>query len=275
VPNDGATQIWSNNATAANVCSGTVLPDVAMQFPWIAEGTISKVNNRGASYDVDWQRVALQYEGIGPSDLTCPVNVPGKTDKKCKITPTTRADKSWRYSDCRFIVADEPPPSTYPLNRQRHTFVKTALLGNPTSDPAGLGIFANAQLWTDSTLYNFFLLSASLYVGKFGSNPMDRSEITTDTTYSGSNGWRSRARNEYFQTTWDLSSVNVPKEKLSKIFFYSILPVDTGSETDAHHEDTVQKLLEHRETVRNRTRRVRGLGTVLPTDPGGGGILYQ
>jgi hypothetical protein len=272
--NTGPTQIWSNNLTDSFICSGTVLPDVAMQLPWIAEGTISKVNSRGASYDIDWHRVALQYDGIGPSDLTCPVSVTGKTDKKCKITPETRADRSWKYGDCRFILADDPPPSSYPADRQRHTWVKTALLGSPDANPAGLGIFSNS-IWEDSAYYTFPLISASLYVGKFSSNPMDRTAITTNTTYSGLNGWRKRAANEYFQTVWNLSSVNVPKESLTKIFFYSILPVDTGSETDAHHEDTYAKLREMRQTVLNRTKYTRGRGLVLPGDVGGGGILYQ
>jgi hypothetical protein len=271
--NTGQTQTWSNNLTDSHICSGTVMPDIAMQFPWIAEGTISKVNGKGTSYNVDWHRVALQYEGIGPSDLTCPVSVDGKTDKKCKITPETRADKSWKYSDCRFILADEPPPSSLPPNRQRHVYVKTALLGSPDANPKGLGIFSNT-IWSDYSLYGFHLLSASLYVGKFPSNPMSREKLTTDTTYSGANGWRKRAANEYFQTVWDLSSVEVPKEKLSKIFFYSILPVDTGSETDAHHEDTVAKLHEMRQTVRNRSKLVRGYGLVTAAQ-GGGGVLYQ
>ncbi len=271
--NTGATQVWSNNYTDSNICSGTVLPDIAIQLDWIAEGTISRINGNGASYNVDWHRVALQYEGIGPSELTCPANVPGKTDNKCKITPETRADLSWKYSDCRFILADDLPPDNsteYPPDMQRHKWVKRALLGTPDANPASLGVFSNS-IWTlDNDQYGFFLLSASLYVGRFDSNPMDRSKITTDTVYSGANGWRARAAAEYYQTTWNLSSINIPKENLSKIFFYSILPVDTGSETDAYHENSVAKALEMRATVAARKRSVRGvLGSVT------GGFLYQ
>jgi hypothetical protein len=226
------------------MCSGTVKPDVVINLPWIAEGVIKKINVSG-TYDVDWRRISLQYDNVGPSDQLCPVG------KACDVTnPVAINDYTWKYSDCRFIVSDDASAVGVVRSLSRHFGVKEALLGTAEHDPLGLQYFSSSVWAADAGSYTFDLLSVTLYV-----HPYDRGTMAgpNDVLPTNSNKipqtnpplWKVNT-NSFLRTSWNLRSVQVPSADLNKIFFYSILPLANNSETDSFH---AQHLAKYKETV--------------------------
>ena len=218
---------WSNLPNIAqdpqigsdNVCSGTILPDVVISLPWIAEGTIASLNT-DKTYNVDWRRINLQHFNVGPSDKLCPVG------RNCDFTnDEARKDLSWRYNDCRYVVSDEDPTAP----NQRHYSVKNALLGTSVTNPLGLGLFSSSA-WTDAAQYTFHLLSVTMYVGPFNRGSMDTSRISEKTTTLSE--WRTKNTNTFLRSAWNLRSTSLTDKDLTKIFFYSVLPVADGPDTE-------------------------------------------
>ena len=218
------------------MCSGTVLPDVVINLPWIAEGIITEAlpDNK---FNIDWRRVNLQYTGVGPSDLMCPDGI-----EPCRRTREVTEDRSWKYNDCRFVLSDiEYSYTTTPP--VRHYEVKRALLGTSVSNPTGLGIFSSTN-WIDSADYDFYLLSVSMYVSNQNFGTINSTPIEAQ----GISNWRLNNQ-PFLRTQWNLTSVNVRGEDLDKLFFYSILPVASSTLTDkfhkSHHTAFVNKQARH------------------------------
>lgn len=218
---------WSNLPNRAQdskigsdyVCSGTVLPDVVINLPWIAEGNIASLN-ADQSYNVDWKRINLQHFNVGPSDKLCPVG------RDCDITnQEALKDMSWRYNDCRYVLSDEAPTAT----PQRHYFIKQALLGTSVTNPLGLGLFSTST-WTDSAQYTFHILSVTMYVSPFNRGTMDTSRISEKTTTLSQ--WRTLNTSTFLRSSWNLRSTSLTDKDLKKIFFYSVLPVADGVDTE-------------------------------------------
>jgi hypothetical protein len=233
---------WSNYPTLAQdstlgsalVCSGTIKPDVVITLPWIAEGQIASINADN-TYNIDWRRVNLQHTNVGPSDKLCPVG------GNCDFTnQEALADLSWRYSDCRYVVSDTPEGSTL----QRHYEVKKALLGSSVTNPRGLGIFSTSN-WADRNEYNFHILSVSLYVAPYNVGTMANSRISSAATTLLPQVWRANT-STYLRSSWNLRSTSLSANELSKIFFYSILPIADNSATENMQ---AQHLRKHREKV--------------------------
>lgn len=198
----------TNLQTATNVCSGTVYPNVAIKTQWIAEGEVTAKLTNG-SYNIQWNRVQNTYPGIGPSAGWCNT---GTSNCSATAVPTDYYDRTWVYSDCRFVLGDNYTTSS------RHYSVSLALLGTSLTNPLGLGIFSVS----DNSFSNFNLESL-LYV-----SPSNTGNIQ--------NNWSATNATPYRRTAWNLQSVNVPKNKIQKIFFYSIHPFTTTAETVGWHE---------------------------------------
>lgn len=239
VANDSS---WSNYPTlaqdpalgSANVCSGTVLPDVVINLPWIAEGQIMSVNS-DQTYNIDWRRINLQHFNVGPSDKLCPIN------GVCDFTnEEALRDLSWRYNDCRYVLSDSDPGPT----PQRHYSVKTALLGTSISNPSGLGLFSTST-WADRNDYTFHLLSVTLYVSPFNRGTMDNSRITSQQSTILPQLWRANT-STYLRTSWNLRSTSLTSADLNKIFFYSILPVADNANTENMQAQHLRKYREKR-----------------------------
>lgn len=217
----------SNPVSSAYICSRTVLPDTVITLPWIAEGVIVSVNG-GGTYNVDWRRVNLQYDGVGPSPLLCPL-IPGTTLSQCAMTQQVTNDKSWKYQDCRFVVTDDPAiPS-------RHWDVKRALLGTSLSNPTGLMQFSTSTYPADAALIDYNLLSISLYVDLGNVGDMNSTITNGSQSSSGVPNWVGKLERPFARTSWNLQSVNLNSNQLEKIYFYSILPVASSSLTDVAH----------------------------------------
>ncbi len=194
--------------TASNVCSGTVYPNTAIKTQWIAEGEVKAKNSNG-TYNIQWNRVQNTYPGIGPSAGWCNT---GTSNCSASQNSEDYYDRTWIYSDCRFLLGENY------LTNSRHYSVSQALLGTSVSNPLGLGIFSVS----DASFSNFNLESL-LYV-----SPSNTGEIQ--------NNWSATNATPYRRTAWNLQSVNVNKNKLEKIFFYSIHPFQTSTETVGWHE---------------------------------------
>lgn len=197
-----------NLTPAANVCSGTVYPNVAIKSQWIAEGTVTAISQNGTFANVQWNRVANTYPGIGPSANWCNGGL-----GNCSATSVADnfSDLTWLYSDCRFVLGDNSPTNS------RHWSVSQALLGSSVSNPRGLGIFSVSDVSFSS--YN---LQSLLYV-----NPTNSGTVT--------NNWSNTVGVPFRRTAWNLQSVAVPKANLEKIFFYSIHPMQTSAQTEQWH----------------------------------------
>lgn len=193
--------------TASNVCSGTVYPSVAIKSEWIAEGTVTAKNSNG-TYNVQWNRAQNTYPGIGPSAGWCD---DGTANCASSETPEDYQDRTWIYSDCRFVLGDSYTTGS------RHYSVSLALLGTSVSNPSGLGIFST----TDASFSNFNLQEL-LYV-----SPTNTGAVQ--------NNWSASNAPPYRRTAWNLQSVNVVKDKLEKVFFYSIHPMETTTQTVGWH----------------------------------------
>jgi hypothetical protein len=213
--------------SSAYVCSRTILADTVISLPWIAEGVITSENN-GGTYNVDWRRINLQYSGVGPSPLLCPL-IAGTTLSTCSLTPQAANDHSWKYQDCRFVLTDDAAiPS-------RHWDVKRALLGTSISNPRGLMQFSTSTYTADANLIDFNLLSVSLYVDIGDVGDMNSKITNGSQTNSGVPSWVSKNTSPFARSSWNLQSVNLNSNQLEKIFFYSILPVASSSLTDVAH----------------------------------------
>jgi hypothetical protein len=192
---------------APTVCSGTVYPSVALKTTWIAEGTIESLGPNG-TFNVQWNRVQNTYPGIGPSLAQC---ASGTSNCSATQDPDLFKDLSWVYSDCRFVVTDDPDVTS------RHFSVTRALLGSPASNPQGLGIFSTTDAsFSNNNLQNLLFVSIS-----------NSGSIT--------NNWSSSQNPEFKRSAWDLQSVAVPKSQLERIFFYSIHPFEYSDETVGWH----------------------------------------
>lgn len=233
---------WSNFPTPAQdstlgsslICSGTIKPDVVITLPWIAEGQIASINPDN-TYNIDWRRVNLQHTNVGPSDKLCP------NGGSCDFTnQEALSDLSWRYSDCRYVVSDTPEGATL----QRHYQVKKALLGTSVSNPRGLGIFSTSD-WADKNEYNFHVLSVTLYVSPYNIGTMANSRITSAATTLLPQVWRANT-STYLRSSWNLRSTSLTDKDLSKIFFYSILPI---ADSPATERMQARHLAKHREKV--------------------------
>ena len=154
--------------------------------------------------DIRWTRVQNIYDVIGPSELWS--TEPNNPDKF--------KDLSWRYADCRFIRTENE--DSY-LDTRHHS-VTEALLGNAGINPRGLTIFST----TDLPLSSYSIWSL-LYVGS------NSGEITQD--------WRNQTAS-YYRSAWNLESRNVNVDRLEKIYFYSVLPIQTSSAVLNLHESS-------------------------------------
>lgn len=192
---------------ASYVCSGTVYPSVAIKSTWIAEGVVASISGAGRLF-VQWNRVQNTYPGIGPSLGQC-----NSGTANCSTTnnDTNYDDQSWVYSDCRFLLQDSYSTAS------RHYSVSLALLGTSVSNPAGLGIFST----TDNSFSNFNLQNLLF--------------VSISSGGSIQNNWSSTLATPYRSSAWNLQSVNVPKENVEKIFFYSIHPFQSTQETLGWH----------------------------------------
>ena len=187
------------------VCSGTVYPMVVLQTDWIAEGKISSIS--GLNYYIDWTRVQNTYLGTGPSDTLC-----SNSSNIC-LPPTKEqaADQSWVYSDCRFLKEEHPG--------SRHSSVSDALLGKATFAPKGLGIFSNTDAsFSDYNLLNLLRVSTA--------NNGQIANVFTSSVV--------QPHIPYAPSSWKLSN-NLTKDKLTKIFFYSIHPMQYSAQTTGWH----------------------------------------
>lgn len=201
VPSD----VNNNYQKAAFVCSGTVFPMVVMQTDWIAEGKISSIS--GSKYYVDWHRVQNTYGGIGPSADSC--NDSDGTQRCYRPTEATANDDSWVYSDCRFVKMENALPS-------RHLSVSNALLGTGQFAPRGLSQFSLTDTsYTENVL-----------------NLLHVSSITTGSikNYFSNTNVPIPVHPQYKPTAWNLKNVYT-KSDLSRIFFYSIHPMQVSEET--------------------------------------------
>lgn len=190
-----------------NVCSGSVYPSVIINTSWIAEGTIESLGPNG-TFNVQWNRVQNTYPGIGPSLAWC---ASGTSNCSATDDPDLYKDLSWIYSDCRFVVTDDPDPSS------RHFSVTRALLGSAEYNPQGLSIFSA----TDASFSDYNLLNLMF--------------VSISSSGSITNNWSNSLNPAYKNSAWALQSVAVPKSKLERIFFYSVHPFETNDETLAWH----------------------------------------
>jgi hypothetical protein len=219
---------------SANVCSGTILPDIVITLPWIAEGQIASINTDN-TYNIDWRRINLHHYNIGPSDKLCPVG------RSCDFNnEEALRDLSWRYNDCRYVLSDTAEGPVI----QRHFEVKKALLGTSVTNPVGLGLFSSTS-WTDAPDYTFHILSVTLYVSPFNRGTMDNSRISRENSAILPQLWRANT-STYLRTSWDLRSTSLTDRELTKIFFYSILPVADNVSTE---QMQAQHLAKYREKV--------------------------
>jgi hypothetical protein len=216
----------ANPISSAYVCSRTILPDTVISLPWIAEGIITRVNS-GGTYNVDWRRVNLQFDGVGPSPLLCSLS--GNNQSRCAMSPQVSNDHSWRYQDCRFVLTDDAAiPS-------RHWDVKRALLGTSISNPRGLMQFSSTTYSADAALIDFNLLSVTLYVDTGNVGDMNSTITNGSQSTNGVPSWVSKLETPFARSAWTLQSINLNSNQLEKIFFYSILPVASSSLTDVAH----------------------------------------
>jgi hypothetical protein len=197
-----------NLQTATNVCSGSVYPNVAIKSQWIAEGTVTAKNSNG-TYNIQWNRAQNTYPGIGPSAGWCN---DGSSNCSASETPADYEDRTWIYSDCRFVLGDSYTTDS------RHYSVSLALLGTSVSNPLGLSIFS-----TSDASFSSFNLQQLLYV-----SPTNTGAVQ--------NNWSATNAAPYRRSAWNLQSVNVTQDKLEKIFFYSIHPMETTTQTVGWHE---------------------------------------
>lgn len=204
----------TNNAyqVAQNVCSGTVFPMIVMQTEWIAEGKISSIE--GENIYVDWNRVQNTYGGVGPSAQSCYSTT--NTPLKCyPPTAKTANDKSWVYSDCRFVKMDDAVES-------RHLSVSNALLGTADAAPSGLDVFSVTDpLFTKNVLN---LLHVATATTGFINNWFSNTSIAIP------------PHDEYRPTSWNLSNVYT-KSDLERIFFYSIHAFQTSTVTNGYADE--------------------------------------
>lgn len=197
------------NATysrAPFVCSGTINPFIAIQTEWAAEGKITNIRNGGEAFDVEWTRVANLYNGIGPSPLF-------------SITDPRRVnDKSWKYGDCRFITKDN-----YLTNSRHYSVTRALLQPGPNADqfqPEGLDIFSATTdpafgSWSLRSIFRVF--PEDIYAAGGADMTDDWAQLTNSTN------------SVWWSSSWKLQNQFVPKSELTRIFFYSIHPVDTFS----------------------------------------------
>ena len=159
------------------VCSGSVLPSILINTRWIAEGEV--ISTDGTNSQVEWKRVQNTYRGVGPSYNLRNGNTRYRDPD----------DRSWVYSDCRFVKAGASPTS-------RHASVSNALLGTSLSNPLGL-----------DDLINNVEASQLLYVGdSFGTLALPQVA-------------------PYYASAWNLRS-QIPNKDLERIWFYSIQALD-------------------------------------------------
>jgi hypothetical protein len=236
-PNSGNTYSWPYN-TNSNICSGTVLPDVVINLDWIAEGVITSITTGTGTpkYNVQWTRVQNLYNGIGPSPLWC-------QNGKCKYSLDAVGDTSWQYNDCRFLLQDGVMDGSETTSR--HYDVAQALLGNSMSDPLGWSVLSNTK-YVDSKFIDYVISSVSMYIstasvgGIDGTTRRDPSNPTAASAqFFGANNDGDGAQ-PYAATSWNLRAQNLPSTQLQKIFFYSIMPVDFGTQTDQFFNDHVK-----------------------------------
>ena len=165
------------------MCSGDIYPNIAINTQWIAEGKV--ISTDGTTSVVQWERVQNTYLGIGPSP------------KVFSTVPETRkqatADKTWVYSDCRFI--DDG-------SEGRHTSVSLGLLGTSVTNPSWAPIVDTMR---NSATENLLYIGTS--TGKIELSP----ELQ---------------RTPYYRSAWTLRSTDVPNSELERIWFYSIFPME-------------------------------------------------
>lgn len=196
-----------NYETATNVCSGTILPTIVLQTPWIAEGTVTSLAN--GSYSVQWDRIQNTYQGIGPSDTWC-----NSGTSNCALNPGDTNDLSWRYNDCKFVRAEDYAEHL----DSRHATVASALLGSSLTNPIGLNIFS-----TSNASYSDVFFQRLLRVGAFA-----QGEVSDD--------WRNVIV-PYIPTAWNLRATGLPKSSLKKIWAYSIHPFHKDTESVQYHHN--------------------------------------
>ena len=168
--------------TASMVCSGDIAPNVAINSQWIAEGKL--ISTDGTTSTIQWERVQNTYLGIGPSPKV--FSSVSETRKKAVD------DKSWVYSDCRFI--DDG-------SQGRHASVSLALLGTSVTNPRWSPVIDTAR---KSITENLLYIGTS--TGRIAKKPVEQFDA-------------------YYRSAWDLRSVDVPNSELERIWFYSIFPM--------------------------------------------------
>ena len=207
-PNGGPGACGNSLSQATYVCSGTIYPTVAMQTQWIAEGVIQSIGGNGSTFNIAWTRVQNTYPGIGPSLGWCEA---GTANCSATANKDDYKDRTWVYSDCRYLLVDDPTTNS------RHNSVSLALLGTDQFNPLGLSIFSS----TDAAFDNINLQSL-LFVSISSSGAI-------------SNNWSNTSAPPYKKSAWNLQSVAVPKNRLEKIFFYSIHPWQATDEALGWH----------------------------------------
>lgn len=79
---DASGNACSPGSAGPCTCQGTAVPHTMLGVPWVAEGTVSSVNDDG-TYNIAWSRVQMAYNSQGPADIwqynrTCYIgNQPG------------------------------------------------------------------------------------------------------------------------------------------------------------------------------------------------------
>jgi hypothetical protein len=165
------------------VCSGDIYPNIAINTKWIAEGKV--ISTDGTTSNIQWERVANTYLGIGPS----PKVFSSVTETRRQAT----ADKSWVYSDCRFI--DDG-------SKGRHASVSLGLLGTSVTNPSWAPIVDSER---NSATENLLYIGTS--TGTIALTP-------------------SQQKTPYYRSAWSLRSTDVPNSQLERIWFYSIFPME-------------------------------------------------
>jgi hypothetical protein len=154
-------------------------------MPWIAEGKVISTN--GTTSVVQWERVQNTYLGIGPS----PKFFSTDPEQRAKAI----ADKSWVYSDCRFI------DSNIGVFGGRHVAVAEALLGTSLTNPTWDNLVDPAR---NATAENLLYVGTS--TGTIAKTPVEQ-------------------KTPYYRSAWNLRSLDVPNSQLERIWFYSIFPM--------------------------------------------------
>ena len=169
--------------TAQNVCAGDIYPNISINTLWIAEGKL--ISTDGTTSTVQWERVQNTYLGIGPS--------PKVFSSVSETRKQAVADKSWVYSDCRFI--DDG-------SNGRHASVSRGLLGTSVTNPSWAPIFDYTR---NSATENL------LYIGTSTGNIEQSPE---------------KQKTPYYRSAWSLRSTDIPNSQLERIWFYSVFPME-------------------------------------------------